>query len=393
MAQQQFTPAMYAPDLQQRQLELQRKQMMAQELLRQGMQPNEGRMVSGHYVRPDAGKAIANALSLYAGYKGMSDLPRQQAELQQLQAQRMAEMFGFGGQSSGDQAQTFPVGESGSPQQPAVSQDQQPMVLPGFSAEQSRNLAMTIGPQAYAKALIDSSPAGNRQGMSGLVPTDRGYAYRNPDGTTGFLMGDDGKPLMPVSLLSQDPNRQGDIAQAKAFGTETGKGQAQAEAAAPQELASMDQIIGTIDSVLQHPGLDSAVGMVQGRLPAMTEEGTDFVAKLGQLQGQTFLQAYQSLRGGGQITEVEGQKAEAALAAMTRVQSEKQFRQAANDFKNAIQDARSRVAKRAGIDTQSQQSSPAGNTSIPRIQSPNEYANLPSGALFIAPDGTQRRKP
>lgn len=401
MAQQGFSSPLLAPDLQRKQMELQQNQMLAKALMQQGMQPNEGRMISGHYVRPDAGRAIANAFSMYAGMKGMQDAPQQMEDLQKAQQNYSAQAFGFSptpqqlaaGLSDGG-AQAFPVGPSGAPQQPATqSAGQQPMLLPGFDESQSRNMLAVMGPERYAQALARG--LGDRgQGMSGLVPTNQGYAYRKPDGSTGFLTGDDGQPLMPVSLLNQDPTRQGDIAQARASGTETGKATAQAKFEAPKELATTDQMLSVIDGVLDHAGLDSAVGMIQGRLPPMTEGATDFNAKLGQLQGQLFLQAYQSLKGGGQITEVEGAKAEAAMAALTRVQSEDQFKAALKDLRDVVVSSRDRIAKRAGIEPGgSAQGSGQPTPDLPRPQSPADLENLPSGAIFIAPDGTRRRKP
>ena len=90
---QQFTSPLLAPDLQRKQMEFQQNQMLAKALMQQGMQPNEGRMISGHYVRPDAGRAIANAFSLYAGMKGMQDAPQQMADLQKAQQDYNASLF------------------------------------------------------------------------------------------------------------------------------------------------------------------------------------------------------------------------------------------------------------------------------------------------------------
>lgn len=397
---QQFTSPLLAPDLQRKQMEFQQNQMLVKALMQQGMQPNEGRMISGHYVRPDAGRAIANAFSLYAGMKGMQDAPQQMADLQKAQQDYTLSGFGFkaspqqlGQALSGGSAQAFPVGPSGAAQQPAVQDTtQQPMLLPGMNEAQSRNMLLTMGPERYAQVLANAS--GRMQGMSGLVPTDQGYAYRKPDGSTGFLTGDDGKPLMPVSLLNQDPTRQGAVAQARAHGTETGKATAQAQFEAPKELATADQMLATIDAVGNHKGLDSAVGWIQGRLPVIGEDATDFKAKLDQLQGQLFLQAYQTLKGGGQITEVEGAKAEAAMAALTRAQSEGQFKSALKDLRDVVVASKGRIEKRAGgnlsLEKPRVQSTPSG---IQSIQSAADYESLPSGAIFIAPDGSQRRKP
>lgn len=67
--------------------------------------------------------------------------------------------------------------------------------------------------------------------------------------------------------------------------------------------------------------------------------GTDaanFQARHNEILGQTFMQAYQSLKGGGAITEVEGDKAQEALNRMSKSQSETEYVKAARDFQAAI---------------------------------------------------------
>ena len=390
-----FQDPLLAPDLLRKQYQLQNNQALAQSLM-QSRAP-QGQMVSGHYVAPNWTQQLAAALSPVVGQQIMNKMPEQLADLQKSRQESALGRFGFGPQQLAaglDGAQTFPVGPSGTPQQPPT-QSPTPMTLPGLDEAQSRNMLLAMGPERYAQALARGL-GGNGQGMSGLVPTDRGYAYRKPDGSTGFLIGDDGQPLMPVSLLNQDPTRQGAIAEARAGGTATGKAQAEAKFEAPKELATADQMLSVIDAVADHEGLDSAVGWIQGRLPVIGEGATDFKAKLDQLQGQLFLQAYQTLKGGGQITEVEGAKAEAAMAALTRAQSEDQFRAALKDLKDVVVASRDRIARRAGVEPLADQSGPdqgSAPTGIPRIESQADYASLPSGSIFIAPDGSQRRKP
>lgn len=54
-----------------------------------------------------------------------------------------------------------------------------------------------------------------------------------------------------------------------------------------------------------------------------------------QLKGQVFMQAFQMLRGGGQITNVEGEKATAAYARMNRSVSTEDYKAALKDFMDA----------------------------------------------------------
>ena len=69
---------------------------------------------------------------------------------------------------------------------------------------------------------------------------------------------------------------------------------------------------------------------------------------MDQLQGTAFLEAYNMLRGGGQITEVEGKKAEAAMARLRTAQSEADYRAALMDFRNAVETGISKLEARAG---------------------------------------------
>lgn len=61
--------------------------------------------------------------------------------------------------------------------------------------------------------------------------------------------------------------------------------------------------------------------------------------KLKQLGGQIFLEAYKTLKGGGSITEIEGQKAETALARLNSAQSAEDAKTALLELKQAIDDA------------------------------------------------------
>src|SRR5690625_3035224 len=92
--QQKFTPATLAPDLQRRQMEMQRNQLMAQQLLQS--EAPQGQMVSGHYVAPSITQRLAHALRQYQGNKAMNDLPQQAADLQQAQHEQTLSQFGFG---------------------------------------------------------------------------------------------------------------------------------------------------------------------------------------------------------------------------------------------------------------------------------------------------------
>lgn len=115
------------------------------------------------------------------------------------------------------------------------------------------------------------------------------------------------------------------------------RGTAQAALANGADIDA-EQTKNKIDLLLKSEGLDSIVGPIDQFRPSWTlgETGRNALARLEQLQGGAFLQAYSTLKGGGAITEMEGQKAEKAIARMQRSQSESDFRDALKDFRDAI---------------------------------------------------------
>jgi hypothetical protein len=104
-----------------------------------------------------------------------------------------------------------------------------------------------------------------------------------------------------------------------------------------------------------HAGFKSAVGAptfssgfgIAGYLPAT--DTTNFKERLEQIKGETFLQAFNTLKGAGQITEQEGTKATAALNRMSKSLSEVEFVKAAREFEENIQKGMEMARKRAGM--------------------------------------------
>jgi hypothetical protein len=98
-----------------------------------------------------------------------------------------------------------------------------------------------------------------------------------------------------------------------------------------------------LDEIYKDPSLPSVTGMIQGRLPALSQDGTDLVVKIDQLKGKAFLQAFETLKGGGQITEREGLAATKAIARLERQQGPEAYR----EYLKALRSVVERVRKRA----------------------------------------------
>jgi hypothetical protein len=107
-------------------------------------------------------------------------------------------------------------------------------------------------------------------------------------------------------------------------------------------------------NALPHPGFETAVGTsVSKALPqwAVPYEGTDragFEKRFDQVKGGAFMDAYNTLRGGGAITEKEGEKGTAALNRMNLATNEKEFIQAANEFRAIVQRGVQRAKEMSG---------------------------------------------
>ncbi|MBY5579619.1 lytic murein transglycosylase [Rhizobium leguminosarum] len=136
-----------------------------------------------------------------------------------------------------------------------------------------------------------------------------------------------------------------------AQGSTEGKAAGDAVSSLPADLMQADQTIKNIDQLLTSKGLNSIVGSVDQFRPSWTmgADGRDALTRLKQLQGGAFLQAYGLLKGGGQITEVEGGKAQDAMARMDRSLDEPHFRTALKDFRDAVEQGVAKMKQRAKV--------------------------------------------
>lgn len=120
----------------------------------------------------------------------------------------------------------------------------------------------------------------------------------------------------------------------------------------PNVIQQAEQTSQLIDDLIKHPGLKPAVGLSSKLDPRNYIPGTsatDFKVRLDQLQGKQFLQAFESLKGGGVITDLEGKKATDAIARMNTSQSEKEFVKSAREFQKIIADGLERSKAKAGV--------------------------------------------
>lgn len=154
-----------------------------------------------------------------------------------------------------------------------------------------------------------------------------------------------------------------------------------ARAGAQKATDFADMGLSVIDQLIASPGLGGIVG-IRGKIP--TIPGTDAAksnALAEQLEGQAFLQAFQSLKGAGAITDVEGKKATAAIARLNRSQSKTDYVQALNELRGILVETKARAAERA-----------SPGASVPTVTSQAEYDALPSGARYVDASGAPHVK-
>jgi hypothetical protein len=189
-------------------------------------------------------------------------------------------------------------------------------------------------------------------GAPGTTPTDRAEGVVNDQ---SIQMRNPSRPNVQGNYVPPVGGIAVPTPEAQAAATETAKAKAEAKFKAEQDLpksiASGELAIKQVDELLKHPGFATAVGASSKFDPRNYFPGTDaagFKARFDQSKGGTFLQGFESLKGGGAITAIEGEKATQAIDRMSTATSEEEFKQAAEDYKAAIRTGIDRAKAKAG---------------------------------------------
>jgi hypothetical protein len=138
----------------------------------------------------------------------------------------------------------------------------------------------------------------------GVEKIDAGTHFELRDAITNELLGTVDKNVGAVEAEKQ-----------------AGKMSAEAVAELPATLARSNDAVQLIDEIINSGEIPNILGDLQGRVTPRTvgaravigQGGIDVLQKISRLQGSVFLEAFQRLKGGGQITEIEGAKAEASM--------------------------------------------------------------------------------
>ncbi len=198
-----------------------------------------------------------------------------------------------------------------------------------------RTFAMGADDGQMQRAYLD--PQGN------VVNLGESYDPRNPYLDTGMEFVN---PNAPDSTVTKKPRE-------RAFETRAGAIEGESATTARIDLPKVEdaatELLGLTEELLSHRGKSMALGK-SGLIPAIPgTDYADFMTRYKQISGKQFMQAYQTLKGGGQITEIEGEQARDALARMSRAQTEDEFNRSVRDFQDVVKKGLARARGEAGV--------------------------------------------
>lgn len=204
--------------------------------------------------------------------------------------------------------------------------------------------------------------AGGNQFQNTRAVTNRLAVGRSPEQEAAAVTA--AREGAELSFLPERGRLENQAALDRAAGLQRLENDAETVSSSPAAIATLQQSVDSIDALLSDPNLDSIVGI--GSInPLNLIPGTDargLIARADQIAGQSFLAAFNQLKGGGAITEKEGEAATKAMGRLDRSQSSSDYRAAMMDLKAAIMPAiRREQAKLA----RAQQSVGGGSTSAP----------------------------
>lgn len=219
-----------------------------------------------------------------------------------------------------DQAQIAQAGEQLSSAMTAMSAAQTPQQWDQYATE--LGLTDYVGRFADRDFLV-ARATGTLEGLSAA----------SPQSPLGKFFADQQAGLIPEGVAPPQS------------GTNININTAEADPASQIDPSSPGSMIASIDGLLGDPDLAQGLGVrgaFNSRLGPAAPNAVRVQGRMDQLDGQAFLNAFESLKGGGQITEIEGQKATAARARLNRAQSVEDYRTALMELREIMVTAQSR---------------------------------------------------
>jgi hypothetical protein len=166
----------------------------------------------------------------------------------------------------------------------------------------------------------------------------------------------------------KDPVFQQTMANAKATGEAIAKNDVAAKQALPKIISDAQLALNVVDQMVgkqevrdangkiieagtkPHPGFQDAVGATwkPGARFVPGTNAASYQALQDQVEGTAFLSAFEALKGGGAISEKEGEKATAARLRMRLAQDEKEYIKAAREFQDIVRTGVQNAQRKAG---------------------------------------------
>lgn len=141
-------------------------------------------------------------------------------------------------------------------------------------------------------------------------------------------------PLPDGVSLSKEPIR---IDAEAAEATAGGKATSATKAVWGDIEQNANQMPATMQTLEDDPKLDGMRGQLSSRMWNVSGDTTRVQSKMDHINDQTFLQAFDSLRGGGAITDAEGAKAMQAFARLNAALNPKAYREALAELRGIVQ--------------------------------------------------------
>jgi hypothetical protein len=147
-----------------------------------------------------------------------------------------------------------------------------------------------------------------------------------------------------------------------------------AATALPRISDNITTNISDLDKVANHPGREGATGKYYGQLAddsmLLSQQGIDFRNQFRHVKAQSFLQAFDTLRGAGAISDREGAKGTEAINRLSTVTSKDEFDSALKEAKEVYQLGLDRARRAAKGDF----------SEHPPELRPSDYAAAPQAA-------------
>jgi hypothetical protein len=221
---------------------------------------------------------------------------------------------------------------------------QETLGIDPFTGERRLSLQNSMAPGEQARLAQSAQQFG---ASHGLARENQGIARQNNDLQRQRMM------------MEMDPEFQAQKAGMIAGAKESATSQVKAQRDLPNVVQQGEETIRLVDDLLKHPGFGISVGKtaplgsLQSFIPGTQASSFDIALK--QLKGKQFLEAFESLKGGGQITQIEGEKATQAMSRMDKANTEDEFKKAAQEFQGIIRNGINRAKIRTGQQQPAQQ--------------------------------------